>query len=59
MSREEEVKETIRKIDKDTFCFTTITDRILMDISVSLAIIVDNTSRENKVDDYHKEYGEE
>lgn len=47
MSRVEEVKETIRKIDEDIFCFPSITDRILMDISISLAIIADSVSRED------------
>jgi len=45
MTRVEEVKETIRKIDEDPFCFPSITDRILMDISVSLAIIADSVSK--------------
>ena len=47
MSRVEEVKEKIRKIDEDMFCFPSITDRILMDISMSLAIIADSVSRED------------
>ena len=47
MSRVEEIKETMRIIDEDIFCLPSITDRILMDISMSLAIIVDSVSRED------------
>lgn len=48
MTRVEEVKETIRKIDEDPFCFPSITDRILMDISISFAIIADSMNREDR-----------
>ena len=41
ISRVEEAKETIRKIDENVFCIPSITDRILMDISISLAVIAD------------------
>ena len=47
MTRVEEIKEKIRKIDEDIFCLPSITDRILMDISISLAIIADSVSRED------------
>lgn len=47
MTRVEEIKETMRKmeIDQDLFCFPSITDRLLMDISMSLAIIADSVSK--------------
>ena len=44
MSRVEESKEMIRKIDEGVFCIPSITDRILMDIAKSLAVIADSMS---------------
>ena len=41
MSKVEETKEMIKKIDENIFCIPSITDKILMDISISLAIIAD------------------
>ena len=37
----EEIKEMIRRIDDSPFCIPSITDRILMDIAKSLAVIAD------------------
>lgn len=47
MSRVEENEEMIRNFDESAFCILTITDRILVDISKSLAIIADSMSRED------------
>ena len=44
MSRVEEAKEMIRKIDEGIFCIPSLTDRILMDIAKSLAVIADSVS---------------
>ena len=50
MSRVEENKEMIRKFEEDTCCMVSITGKILMDISKSLAIIADSVSREDGED---------
>lgn len=47
MNRVEENEKLIQRIDGDVFCIPTITDRILMDIAKSLAVIAGSVSRED------------
>lgn len=47
MSRVEENAEMIRQFDEEMLCVVSITGRILMDISKSLAVIADSMSRED------------
>ena len=54
MSRVEESKEMIRKIDENVFCIPSITDRILMDISKSLAMIADKITNPTEAESKKK-----